>query len=43
MNDLIIFIMLLILTFLQIYRAIEAHAEYYELKKEIEQSNKRGK
>ena len=36
MNDYLIFILLLILTFFQIFRAIEAHREYYDLKREIE-------
>lgn len=40
MNDLLIFIMLLIIAFFQVFRAIEAHREYYELKREIEDQNK---
>ena len=31
-----IFIFLLVISFLQIGRAIEAHIDYYELKREIE-------
>lgn len=41
MNDYLIFIALLILTFFQIYRAIEAHYEYYDLKREIENDKRR--
>ena len=40
MNDYLIFIALLILAFIQIYRAIEAHREYYDLKREIERTRK---
>lgn len=36
MNDLLIFTILLIIAFFQVYRAIEAHREYYDLKREIE-------
>ena len=41
MNDYLIFIALLILTFFQIFRAIEAHREYYDLKREIENDRRR--
>lgn len=40
MNDYLIFIILLIVTFFQIFRAIEAHMEYYDLKREIERTHK---
>ena len=42
MNDMLIFIFLLIITFFQIFRAIEAHAEYYDLKREIERDRREG-
>ena len=41
MNDLLIFILLLAITFFQIFRAIEAHQEYIDLKHEIENNRHR--
>lgn len=35
MNDFLIFIILLVLTFVQVGRAWKAHRDYYDLKREI--------